>query len=155
MKMTPYNKNCETRIYRPIHPEKYEGDVRHIVSRSSYEHHFMRWCDLNPSVLQWSSETVCVPYRSPLDNRVRRYFVDFIIKMVNRKGETKRYLIEVKPDRFTKPPVPPKRKTKRFISEVVQWNVNNAKWAAAKKICQDRGWEFLLVTEQNLNKMVI
>ena len=105
----------------------------------------MNWCDLNSDVTQWSSEEVVIPYRSPLDNKLHRYFVDFYVKI-----QDKVYLIEVKPDRFTREPAIPKRKTKRFLNEVAQYAVNQAKWKAAREVCADRNWEFKIITEKEL-----
>ena len=56
---------------------KYRGDYRNIIYRSSWELKFMKYCDMNPNILEWGSEEIVIPYRSPLDNRVHRYFVDF------------------------------------------------------------------------------
>ena len=38
-------------------------------------------CDLNPDVLKWGSEETVIPYVSPLDNKIHRYFVDFYIQV--------------------------------------------------------------------------
>jgi hypothetical protein len=59
-------------------------------------------------------------------------------------------LIEIKPERFTKPPAIPARKTKRFIDEVFQYGVNEAKWKAAFEFCQDRNMKFMVLTEKDL-----
>lgn len=121
-----------------------------IIYRSSYELKFMKWCDLNESVLRWASEEIVIPYVSPMDGLVHRYYVDFYIEVQDKTGRKKKYLVEVKPHRFTVPPEVPKRKTQRFISEVKQWGVNNAKWTAARRFASQNGWEFMLVTEKDL-----
>ena len=59
-------------------------------------------------------------------------------------------VLEVKPDKQTKPPEVKKRITKQYISEVTTWGVNQAKWKAATDYCLDRGWEFKLMTEDHL-----
>jgi hypothetical protein len=110
----------------------------------------MRWCDTNESVLEWGSEEIIVPYRSPLDNEMHRYFVDFYIKLKTKSNGIKKYLIEVKPFRFTQEPVIPKRKTQRFISEVKQWAVNTKKWEAARAYAKRMDADFMLVTEKDL-----
>lgn len=145
-----YTKDTYRGLFTPKNPQKYLGNVHQIVYRSSYELRFMKWCDLNENVLQWGSEEIVIPYTSPLDGKIHRYFVDFFIKIRNRDNNIKKYLIEVKPYRFTQEPVAPQRKTKKFISEVYQWAVNNAKWDAAKKIAKNNGWEFMLITEKDL-----
>jgi len=145
-----YTKDTYKGKYTPKNLHKYRGDVSNIVYRSSYEVRFMKWCDYNDNVLQWGSEEVVIPYRSPLDNNIHRYFVDFFIKIKNKDDVIKKYLIEVKPYRFTQEPKIPEKKTKRFINEVKQWAVNNAKWDAAKSIATDNGWQFMLITEKDL-----
>lgn len=145
-----YTKDTYRGKYIAKNPQKYAGDSTQIVYRSSYELRFMKWCDFNESVLQWGSEEIVIPYRSPMDGQFHRYFVDFFIKIKTKTGEVKRYLIEVKPFRFTQEPIIPKRKTKQFINEVYQWAVNNAKWDAAKKVAKQNGWEFMLITEKDL-----
>jgi trans-aconitate methyltransferase len=65
--------------YRPISPQKYKGNPTEIYYRSLWELRFMKWCDENKKVLEWGSEEIVVPYRSPLDGKYHRYFVDFYI----------------------------------------------------------------------------
>lgn len=145
-----YTKDTYKGKFTPTHPEKYVGDAKNIIYRSSYELRFMKWCDTNDSILQWNSEEIVIPYISPVDNRPHRYFVDFTIQVKNKAGEVKTYLIEVKPFKFTQAPQPPKRRTRQFLQEVMQWGVNQAKWDAAKSFAKSRGWEFMLITEKDL-----
>ena len=132
------------RKYKPIFPEKYAGDPTNIIMRSSWETKFAIWCDTNPSIIKWSSEQTIIPYVSPLDNRVHRYFVDFKIQT---RGKT--YLIEIKPEAQTRPPKQTK-KTQRFLMEASTYMVNQAKWTYAKRYAQDRNWEFVVLTEKHL-----
>lgn len=150
-----YTKDCYTGRFQPQNPQKYRGDITNIVYRSSYEVRFMKWCDLNAAVLEWGSEEVVVPYLSPKDRKMHRYFIDFYLKVESASGGTKKYLVEVKPFRFTQEPKVPKRKTKNFISEVMQWGVNQAKWTAARTFATAMGAEFMLVTEKDLGIMKI
>lgn len=110
----------------------------------------MKYCDNNPSVLEWGSEEVVIPYLSPVDGKVHRYFVDFYMKIQESSGRIKKYLIEIKPLKFTQPPEIPKRRTRQFIQEVYTWGVNQAKWKAAQNFCEDRGWKFEIITEKEL-----
>ena len=105
----------------------------------------MRYCDKNSNILEWGSEETIIPYRSPLDQRIHRYFPDFYVKIANKK-----YLIEVKPFRQTKEPKTQKKITKTYIREVVTWSVNSAKWKAATEFCKDHNWEFMIITEKEL-----
>ncbi len=131
--------------YRPTFPRKYKGDYHNIIYRSSWEYKFMVWCDRSSSVTEWGSEEIIVPYISPADGRRHRYFPDFYVKIGRKK-----YMVEVKPLRQTKQPKKQKRQTKAYITEVVTYAINQAKWEAAKEYCKDRGWEFMLITEKEL-----
>lgn len=136
--------------YRPSNPKKYSGDPTNIVYRSLWERKFMVYCDLNENVLEWASEEKCVVYRSPIDGKPHRYFPDFIIKVKEENGSIKKYVIEIKPKRQTLPPPKPKRQTKGYIAEAYEYAKNQAKWEAAKEWCADRGYEFKVLTENEL-----
>jgi hypothetical protein len=138
------------RRYKPIYPEKYEGDPTSIVMRSSWETRFALWCDRNPAIVKWSSEETIIPYRCHTDNRIHRYFVDFRIKVKQTDGSIKTYIVEIKPHAQTKPPEYPGRKTKRFITESLTFVKNQSKWKAAEEWCKDRGYEFKIITEREL-----
>ena len=136
--------------YYPSYPRKYKGDPTNIIYRSLWERKFMVYCDKNDNILEWASEEIAIPYRSPIDNRVHRYFPDFYMKVKETNGRIKKYIIEVKPAKQTKPPVKPKRQTKRYISEAYEYAKNQAKWKMAREFCADRQWEFKVVTEKEL-----
>ncbi len=110
----------------------------------------MLYFDAHPSVLKWSSEETVVPYISPIDKRPHRYFLDFTIMIKTRTGEVKKYIVEVKPEAQTKPPVKPQRKTQRYITEVATYTVNTAKWEAAREWAEHKGFEFIILTEKQL-----
>ena len=136
--------------YYPSYPRKYKGDPTNIIYRSLWERKFMVYCDKNDNILEWASEEIAIPYRSPVDNRVHRYFPEFYMKVKERGGKIKRYEIEVKPAKQTKPPVKPKRQTKGYIREAYEYAKNQAKWKMAREFCADRQWEFKVVTEKEL-----
>ena len=144
-----YTKTYKGR-FRVLNPAKYKGDITTVIYRSLWELRFMKWCDQSPSIIEWGSETVIIPYVSPVDRKVHRYFVDFYIKVKSKNNTTEKYLIEIKPEKFTKPPEIPKKKTKRFIDEVFQYGVNEAKWKAAFEFCTDRNMKFIVLTEKDL-----
>ena len=87
-----YTKTYKGR-FAPKNPQKYKGDITNIVYRSLWELKFMKWCDLNSSVKEWGSEIVVVPYVSPLDKKVHRYFVDFYMKVMDKEGGVQKYLL--------------------------------------------------------------
>jgi hypothetical protein len=136
--------------FKPTNPAKYAGDHKNIIYRSSWECRVMAWLDKNPDVISWASEELIVPYVSPVDGRYHRYFPDFLVKVKTKDGKTKTMMLEVKPKKQTKEPEKKKRITKQYINEVTTWGVNQAKWKAATEYCTDRGWEFMLVTEDHL-----
>lgn len=139
-------------VFKPLNPQKYKGDPTNIIYRSRWELKVMSRLDKDPNVIWWSSEETIIPYRSPLDNRYHRYFVDFTVRIKTEKGTTKTLLIEVKPYAQTKPPVitEGKKKSRKYINEVMTWGVNSAKWKAAREYCRDRGYEFMIMTEHEI-----
>jgi hypothetical protein len=136
--------------FKPSNPQKYVGDYKNIIYRSSWEARVMNWLDKNPSIVSWSSEEVVVPYISPVDGRWHRYFPDFVVKVKDKNGTLKTMMLEVKPKKQTQEPIIQRRVTKRYITEVATWGVNQAKWKAATEYCLDRNWEFKLITEDHL-----
>lgn len=145
MKKQKYHQGSWT----PKHPNKYDGDFTKIFYRSSWELKFMNWCDNNSAVLLWSSEETVVPYRSPVDMKPHRYFLDFKIKVSSNAG-IKTYLVEIKPSSQRIPPKIPKRNSKRYLIECSTFMVNQAKWEAATRWAKDRGWEFIVLDEFDL-----
>ena len=117
-------------LYRPTNPKKYVGNAKRIVYRSNLERKFM----------------LSIPYISPVDNRLHRYFPDFLVK--TDKG--KKFCIEIKPYRQCIKPKKPKRKTKAFLRESLEYAKNIAKWDSAKKYCANNNLEFKIITEKDL-----
>tara|TARA_R100001015_G_scaffold12869_1_gene5586 strand:- start:203 stop:646 length:444 start_codon:yes stop_codon:yes gene_type:complete len=136
--------------YTPIYPSKYQGNAKYIICRSSWERKFCQWCDMNNSIISWASEEFSIPYVSPKDNRVHKYYPDYLIKVKEKNDMIKTYVVEVKPYKQTRPPKTPKRKTKSYLTECVTYAVNQAKWKAAKEFCEDHRIEFKVVTEKEL-----
>ena len=137
--------------YYPSFPRKYKGDPTNIIYRSLWERKFMVYCDKNAKILEWGSEEIALPYISPHDSRVHRYFPDFYITVQENTGKIKRYLIEGKPLKQTTKPKKPKRQTKGYIREAFEYARNQAKWKAAREYCADRMWEFKVITEKELD----
>jgi hypothetical protein len=135
--------------FSPKNPSKYNGDPANIIYRSNWELRVMKYFDNNPNVIWWASEELSIPYKSPVDNRVHRYFPDFVAKIKTRDGKEKTYMLEVKPEAQTKMPKQRKR-TKRMIQEVATYAINQEKWRAADLFCKEHGWEFMLLTEKEL-----
>jgi len=136
--------------YKPSVPSKYRGNPTNIIYRSLWELKFMKYCDSNKNILEWGSEEVIVPYRSPIDNRYHRYFPDFYIKVRESTGKIKRMIIEIKPQKQCIEPKVQKKKTRSYVYQVCEYAKNQAKWEAAKEFCEDRQWEFKVLTENEL-----
>jgi len=136
--------------FKPKNPQKYKGDHTNIVWRSTWEAKFMNFLDTKDYVICWSSEEIIVPYKDPLNGHWRRYFVDFYAQIMDKDGKTKTYLIEIKPKYQTIEPIKKNRVTQKYINEVYTYAVNQTKWKYAEEYCKDRGWEFKIMTEDDL-----
>lgn len=137
--------------YKVKNKNKYQGNSDEVVYRSSWELRAFKWCDANPDVKKWSSEEVVIPYLYEADKRMHRYFID--LKIVFQSGSV--LLVEIKPDKETKKPKYPGRKTKRYLDESFTFIKNQNKWKAAEKYAKDRGWKFEVWTENRLQQMGI
>jgi len=131
-------------VYKIINSEKYIGNKSPIY-RSSWELMFMRFCDNNPSIQEWASEPMRIPYRDPLTGKGTVYVPDFLIKYVDKNTKAHVEMIEIKP-------------ANQMIQEKVgknsynqaQYIKNLAKWQAAKIFCQQRGIHFRILNEQDI-----
>lgn len=134
----------------PSNPQKYNGDVANIVWRSTWELKVFNWCDTNPSIMQWASEEISIPYISPVDNKIHRYYPDVWMLIKQSDGTIVKRLIEIKPQYQTVPPKLQKKITPKYITEVKTYAVNDAKWKAAKVFCDEHNMKFDLLTEKDL-----
>jgi len=144
-----FGSNTYKGRFTPRNPQKYRGDANNIIYRSSWELRCMKRFDVQENVIWWSSEELVIPYISPIDNRKHRYFPDFIANIRKKDGSITTYVIEIKPEIQTKKPQQ-KRKTKKYIQEAATYVVNQSKWEAADRFCNEHGWKFLVLTEKNL-----
>ena len=134
--------------FNPQTPGKYRGTYP-ILYRSSYELKFMRWCDSNPYVITWGSESVVIPYSNPLTGRISRYFVDNNITVKDKNGNIKKFLIEIKPEVQLMPPKQ-SRNTKALLRRQAEYVKNRAKWQAALEYANKKGYIFQIITEKHL-----
>jgi len=144
-------------IYHPKNVKKYVGNPPYCICRSSWELIFCRWADNNPAIVEWCSEPLGIPYidQTERDGRgmpkKRRYFPDFIVKVLNKEGGIDTWIAEIKPEKETRPPSPGRTKSsKTKIHEAKAWATNSAKWRAAEEYCRRRGWYFRILTEKHL-----
>jgi hypothetical protein len=136
-------------VFNPMFPHKYKGKYP-IISRSSWELQFMRWADANPNILQWSSESIKIPYFDPVRQHKRRYYPDFWLKVKNKNGGTDKWIVEIKPYKESVPPKPGKKSNKTRIYESKTYKTNRAKWRAAEDFCNKMGYKFKILTERQL-----
>lgn len=135
--------------FTPRNPDKYVGDVKNIVYRSGWEKKLFIWLDNNSNILKWGSEEIVIPYISPVDGRPHRYFVDVVVQYKTKDGTLKKALIEVKPAAQTEPPKA-RKKTQRYLEECITYEVNRAKWDAARAFASKHGFSFWIFTEREL-----
>ena len=43
------------------------------------------------------------------------------------------------------------RKSKRYLNEAKTYMINDAKWKQAVKYCEERNWEWRIITEKEIN----
>ena len=130
--------------FRLKFPEKYSG-TRMPTYRSSWEYTFMKFCDEHPSVSQWASEAVKIPYRNPLTGKQTIYVPDFFIVYADKGGKQKVELIEVKPKNQSI-----KENLGRSRNNQAHYIMNMAKWSAAKSWCKQKGIFFRVITEEDI-----
>lgn len=140
--------------FKPKNPSKYIGDPTNIWYRSRWELMFMQKADTHPEIKRWASEEISIPYVSPKDGKIHRYYPDFYIETEKSDGERHKFLIEIKPKKQTIKPKQPEKLTQRsrvrYMTESMTYVTNMAKWKAAKNWCNDKGLKFLIMTEDEL-----
>lgn len=151
-KKKPYKKYSQYRqgVYKPVNSAKYAGNnyPRYL---SSWELKFFKWCDRNPFVEKWGSEIVHIPYISPVDGKPHKYLVDNVVH-IKEGAKIIKYLIEIKPEKQTKPPTTHgNKKRSTMLHEAATYQVNQAKWTAARQWCDKNGYVFQIVTEKDFN----
>jgi hypothetical protein len=125
-------------------PEKYVG-TKMPIYRSSWEMSVMLFCDNNPSVQQWSSESVKIPYRDPLTGKQTVYVPDFLVVYVDKNQKRHAELWEIKPANQTL-----MEKVGKNLYNQAQFVKNQAKWAAAAAWCQNQGIKFRILNEGDI-----
>jgi len=144
-------RNYHQGKYKLINPSKCINGTNEVRFLSSYERYVWEWCDKKENVLRWGVETVVVPYYSSVKGRKARYLVDLYIEFRDKNGDIKKALCEVKPSAQCKPPrATSNKKRTTIIEEQTTWVTNTEKWTAAEKYAKDRGWEWMILTENEI-----
>jgi hypothetical protein len=138
--------------YKPENPDKYVGNANSIICRSTWERKMCKYLDKNANVIKWASEEVSIPYISPIDKKHHKYYPDFLAEIKQKSGSVQTFLIEIKPEKQTKPPTTKNKRTKTHNINMKTFVINDAKWKAAEKFCSDNDWKFTVLTEKHLFK---
>lgn len=141
--------------YSPSNPEKYIGDIHNIIYRSSWERKFCQYCDINPNITKWSSEPLPIPYWSPIDKKEHKYFVDYYIQVKKADNTIENWFIEIKPenqyDIKNRPKEPTgnltEKKIRNYNEKLKTWIINRAKFEAATRFAEARGYKFGAINE--------
>ena len=139
--MTKYSQE----FFVPKHPEKLIGNANPFY-RSSWELAMMTFLDNHPSVIQWASESIKIPYTNPLTGKRSQYVPDFLVLYQDKNGKRKAELVEVKPKKEAMLENAKSKRDKAFLL------INTATWAAALTFCKKNGLEFRIITEDQLFK---
>lgn len=131
-------------FYQVKNPEKYVGTKKPMY-RSSWELTFMLFCDNNPSIQQWASEPLKIPYRDPLTGKHTVYVPDFLISYIDKNQKSHVELVEIKPAKQTL-----REKVGKNPYDQAQFVKNQAKWAAAAQWCQKQGIRFRIINENDI-----
>jgi hypothetical protein len=131
-------------IYKLKNPEKYLGG-KLPTYRSSWEYTFMSFCDNNPAVQEWVSESVKIPYRDPLTGKATVYVPDFLISYIDKNQKKHVELVEIKPAKQTL-----REKVGKNPYDQAQYVKNLAKWAAAGAWCRQRNIKFRIINESDI-----
>ena len=151
-----WNNKYKQGYYKLINPSKYVGNPNDVKFRSSWEYAFCSYLDNNDKIIRWGIETLIITY-SDLRNKVHRYYPDFYYEMkTNDDNLMKKVVVEIKPKVELYPPVKPKNETAKAL-ENYEYSVKNhiknkIKWSAAEDYCKKRGMEFVIITEEHLQK---
>src|SRR5210317_1284766 len=130
--------------YNLKNPDKYVG-TKTPTYRSGWEFTFMKFCDEHPSVSQWASEAIRIPYRNPLSGKHTIYVPDFFVAYVDKTGKQRVELIEVKPANQTH-----RNKLGNSRANQASYILNQAKWSAANSYCKQQGMIFRVVNETDI-----
>lgn len=133
-------------------PDRYRGNNRIIEFKSSLELSFIHYLDKHPHVHWWNYEEIIIPYKSPIDNRMHKYFPDFCMNYTTVRGNVQSAIVEIKPryELADRPPLSDKNPMKVNEAIVAEFAVNRAKWAACKTYCDRNNIKMIFMTEKEL-----
>jgi hypothetical protein len=130
-------------IFTPKFPAKYIGNHKPKY-RSGWEMTMMMFLDNNPSILQWASEPIFIPYIHPLTGKKANYIPDFLVIYENKYKQRIAEIVEIKPKKQSLIESKASAKDRAVVA------INHAKWAACSAFCKKNGMTFRLITESEL-----
>lgn len=151
-----FNNKYKQGYYKLINPEKYKGDPNNIKFRSSWEYAFCSYLDNNPKIMKWACENPIIIYVD-LHNKTHRYFPDYYYEIkTDDENLMKKVIVEIKPKNELYPPVRPKNETAKALENyeyAIRTHIKNKiKWSHAEEYAKNRGMEFIIITEEHLQK---
>ena len=135
-----------------------------LYFRSGLEHKFMIWLDRNDNIKSWGAELIKIEYSKTeyknesqmLETTSHNYYPDFYYELIKTDGSTSKVVAEVKPLSETREPKVPVNPTAKQLKNLnyslLMWNKNLSKWKYMIEYCQRKGFEFIIITEENLGK---
>ncbi len=136
-----------------------------VYYRSGLEEKMMIYLDKNDKITKWGAECIKIPYTkrewkntdSEMKTTYHNYYPDFYYEIVKEDGSIRKVVAEVKPLSQTIEPKlkhtnPTAKQLKNFEYELKEWNRNLSKWSEMIKYCENKGMEFIIITEDYLNR---
>ena len=136
--------NAATGKFFPLNPYKYKGACVPLF-KSSLELRMMQYLDKNENVIAWAYEPQCRRYFDKVQQKIRRYFIDFTC-VIKQGIIQKTVWIEIKPKCEVIQP-----KNKNNLDAMRTWITNQCKWQAAQQLAKQKGYEFHVITDEQLN----
>jgi hypothetical protein len=151
-----WNGKYKQGFYKLLNPDKYKGDPNNIKFRSSWEYVFCSYLDNNPKIMKWACEQPIITY-TDLRNKVHRYYPDYYYEIkTDDENLMKKVIVEIKPKNELYPPTRPKNETAKALENyeyAIRTHIKNKlKWSKAEEYAKNRGMEFIIITEEHLQK---
>lgn len=169
---TSENAKTKQGYYFVKNTEKYVGDPRLVIYRSSWEYSFCKWCDYSPSIVRWASEPVKVPFydkvtkanecrklglnpNNPRNWIIKNYNIDFLVEVKKDENTIEKWYIEIKPKKKLFKPKPvkktaPLKEQRKFNNAAKEYMLNEEKFAAMKAYANRQNAKFYVFTEDQL-----
>lgn len=170
----PNNKSYHQGNYIPTNKDKVlklngEGGVYY---RSSWERILYNYLDHNEDIIQWAAEGLSIPYqrKHKLDGVItlksHTYYPDIVYTQKMADGSINKVVAEIKPQKeyematlldkgeleLNESKLNTAKKIKNYQYTLNQAYINKCKWNAAIKWCDQKGYKFIVITEEALKQ---